>query len=61
MQLMNIYWVVHCFVEEGQNDKFHLRFGVKLQGVKNEEGSIICDVSIDLSNPGCIISIMTVP
>ncbi len=29
------YWVVHYFVEGGQNDNFHLRFGTKLEGCKN--------------------------
>ncbi len=29
---MYIDWVMHYFVEEGQNDHFHLRFRAKLQG-----------------------------
>ncbi len=31
-----IYWVIHYVVEEGQNDHFHLRYGVKLQEGKND-------------------------
>ncbi len=35
MSQINIYGVIHYFVEGGQNGNFHLRFGAKLQGVKN--------------------------
>ncbi len=32
---MNIYRVIHYFVEGDQNDNFHLRFGAKLQDGEN--------------------------
>ncbi len=34
MSRMNIYGVIHYFVEGGQNGNFHQRFRVKLQGGK---------------------------
>ncbi len=34
MSWMNIYWVIHYFVEGGQNGNFHLSFRAKLQGGK---------------------------
>ncbi len=36
MSWMNIYWVIHYFVEGGQNGNFHLKFRAKLQEVKND-------------------------
>jgi len=36
MAWMNIYLVIHYFVEGGQNDNFHLIFGAKLQGGKED-------------------------
>ncbi len=34
MSWINIYEVIHYFVEGGQNGNFHLRFRAKLQEVK---------------------------
>jgi len=36
MSQMNIYGVIHNFVEGGQNDNFHLRFGAKLEVGEND-------------------------
>ncbi len=33
MPWMNIDCVIHCFIEGGQSDDFHLRFWAKLQWV----------------------------
>ncbi len=35
MSQMCIYWVIHYFVED-INYNFHLRFGAKLKGCKND-------------------------
>ncbi len=37
MSRMNIYGVIHYFVEGGQNGNFHQRFRVKLQGGKKND------------------------
>jgi len=33
---MDEYLLIHYFVEGGQNDEFHLRFGAKLQVSRND-------------------------
>ncbi len=33
---MDVYWVIHCFVEGGQNGNLHLTFRAKLQGGKDD-------------------------
>ncbi len=48
MSWMNIYWVIHYFVEGGQNGNFHLRFRAKLQEVRGDFRFVLTNITFDI-------------
>ncbi len=65
MSWMNVYPVIHYFVEGGQNGNFHLRFKDKSQGSEMTSGrwqhhNVMCTQrlvvqSVDFSDRCCIV------